>query len=93
MIEELGGILRADLEGFRNEEGFQITWEFVDRVKGECAMAVLDPNDHWIAFRMDLGNKQHREAFCEGRIPSGLQTWDLGPARILQGVGEGVIDE
>jgi hypothetical protein len=83
MIEELGGILHADLEGFRNEEGYQITWEFVDSAEGECAMAVLDPNDHWIVFRMDLGNAQYREAFCAGRIPPDLQTWDVGPARIL----------
>jgi hypothetical protein len=86
MIDELRGILHSDLEGFRNEEGFQITWEFVDSVKGECAMAVLDPNDRWIAFRMELGNKEHRAAFCEGRIPPGLNTWNLGSARILKGL-------
>lgn len=83
MIEEREGILHADLEGFSNEDGYQITWEFVDSAMGEWTMAVLDTNDHWIAFRMDLGSKEHRDAFREGRVPPGLQMWDLGSARIL----------
>lgn len=83
LIEELGGVLHADLEGFSNEDGYHITWEFVGSVTGEWTMAVLDPNDRWIAFRMNLGNKKHRKAFCEGRVPPGLKTWDAGPAHPL----------
>jgi hypothetical protein len=82
LIENLGGILHADLEGFSIEDRYQITWEFSSKAVGEWTMAVLDGNDHWIAFRMDLGNKEHRKAFCAGRIPPDLKTWDIGSARI-----------
>jgi hypothetical protein len=83
IIKKRGGIVYADREGFSIEHGFQITCEFDADATGEWTMALLDANEHWITFRVDLGNKEHREAFCEGRIPPGLQTWDAGPARML----------
>lgn len=67
-----GGILQADHEGFSNEDGYHILWQFADAVDGEWAMAVLDEG-RWRKFRMDLGNREHREAFLRGVVPAGIQ--------------------
>jgi len=66
-------ILQADSEGFRNEDGYHILWQFSDSVDGSWWMAVLDGN-MWKSFEMDLGNKDHRTAFFEGRAPSNVST-------------------
>lgn len=76
--EMAGGILQADLEGFSNREGDHILWQFSDRASGRWRMAVLGPEGKWIAFEMDLGNKAHREAFLEGRVPVGVVTSGKG---------------
>jgi hypothetical protein len=34
IFQELGGIMQADGEGFSDEEGFHILWQFPDTVKG-----------------------------------------------------------
>lgn len=64
-------ILQADLEGFTNEEGYHILWQFSDSVSGPWNMGVLQ-DDTWYHFRMDLGDPVHREAFLNGEIPSDL---------------------
>ncbi len=66
------GIFQADLEGFSNEQGYHILWQFSDSVDGEWAMAVLE-RDKWRSFKMDLGNKKHRTAFFEGKVPSDVK--------------------
>lgn len=68
---EAGGIIQADGEGFSNEEGYHILWQFSQRVTGSWWMAVLQ-NGSWVRFQMDLGNRQHREAFIAGRVPDGV---------------------
>ena len=65
-----GGILQADNEGFSNEEGHHILWQFSDNVSGEWWMAVLK-DERWHKFKMDLGNTEHRAAFQRGQIPEG----------------------
>ncbi|MFI5379756.1 MAG: hypothetical protein ACHRHE_10695 [Tepidisphaerales bacterium] len=67
--ETVGGILQADLEGFSNEDGCHILWQFSDDVKGDWNMAVLNSDGQWTKFNMDLGNREQRRAFLEGRIP------------------------
>jgi hypothetical protein len=67
------GIIQADGEGFSNEEGFHILWQFADSVTGEWWMGVLQ-NGKWVHFQMDLGNKNHREAFLLGKVPKGVKT-------------------
>ncbi len=67
-----GGILQADGEGFSNEDGFHILWQFSEDVTGPWAMAVLK-DDRWHPFQMDLGNPQQRDAFRQGEIPSGVE--------------------
>src|SRR5690242_19403354 len=67
---QAGGILQADGEGFCDEDGFTILWQFSDRASGKWNMGVLQ-NGRWIHFEMDLANEQHREAFLQGEVPEG----------------------
>lgn len=61
-------IFQADAEGFSNEDGYHILWQFSDSVKGPWQVAVLR-DGHWISFEMDLGNRSHRKAFLDGKVP------------------------
>ena len=69
----LGGILQADGEGFSNEDGYHILWQFPEDVTGTLNMAVLDPASRWIPFEMDLGDPEHRRAFLAGQVPEGAR--------------------
>jgi len=69
---QVGGILQADREGFTNEDGDQITWDFSDRVAGLWNMASLK-GDKWVAFRMELSDKKQREQFLDGEVPKGVE--------------------
>ena len=69
--ESAGGIIQADGEGFSNEEGLHILWQFSGRATGPWWMAVLREGE-WATFQMQLDNREHREAFCRGEIPAGL---------------------
>ena len=64
-------ILQADGEGFTNEEGYHIVWQFSDSVSGPWNMAVLQ-DGVWRQFTMDLGDPDHRAAFLEGSVPDDL---------------------
>jgi hypothetical protein len=64
-------ILQADGEGFTNEEGYHIVWQFSDSVSGPWNMAVLQ-DSVWRQFTMDLGDPDHRAAFLEGSVPDDL---------------------
>jgi len=66
-----GGIFQSDAEGFTNEEGYAILWQFSDEVKGEWNMAVHDGDGQWVRFTMDLGNPAQREEFWQGKVPKG----------------------
>ena len=69
---EAGGILQADGEGFSNEDGYQIVWQFSDRASGPWWMAVRR-GETWVYFQMELSNKAQREAFLKGEVPVGAQ--------------------
>jgi hypothetical protein len=69
---QVGGILQADQEGFYDEEGYHILWQFSDSAKGTWWMGVLKDRD-WVHFEMDLGNRSHREAFFQGEVPKGAK--------------------
>lgn len=69
-----GGIIQADGEGFSNESGCHILWQFSPDVAGDWHMAVLDRDGRWIAFEMDLGRAEHRDAFFRGEVPPGVIT-------------------
>lgn len=74
--ESVGGILQADGEGFTNEDGYHILWQFNDESAwGEWWMAILR-DSRWHNFKIDLGNEAHREAFKAGEIPAGVECED-----------------
>ena len=68
LMERGDAILQADGEGFTNEEGFHIVWQFSDAAAGPWNMAVLQ-DGVWHQFAMDLGDPDHREAFLAGEVP------------------------
>jgi hypothetical protein len=68
-----GGILQADQEGFSNELGHTILWQFGNHVTGTWNAAILANDGRWINFEMDLGNEEHRKAFLQGSVPSGAK--------------------
>jgi hypothetical protein len=72
-------IIQADSEGFTNEDGYQIVWQFSDSVSGPWNMGVLQ-DGIWHHFEMDLGDPDHRVAFLKGRVPHDLSdTLASGP--------------
>jgi hypothetical protein len=71
--DSVGGIFQADHEGFSNEDGDHILWEFDDSVTGPWNMAVLGPDGDWIPFEMELGDRRQREAFWAGEVPDGAK--------------------
>jgi hypothetical protein len=64
-------IIQADNEGFTNEEGFHIVWQFSDSVSGPWKMGILQDGT-WYHFSMDLGDPDHRAAFLNGEVPEDL---------------------
>lgn len=72
--EHAGGILQSDGEGFSDEEGYTILWQFSDRVTGTWNMGVIK-DGRWLHFAMDLGNEQHRKAFLSGEVPDGAKNF------------------
>ncbi len=66
---KIGGILQADDEGFSNEDGYHILWQFADDVTGDWSCAVLNEKGEWERFVMDLGDKAQRKDFQEGKVP------------------------
>ena len=64
-------IIQADNEGFTNEEGYHIVWQFSDSVSGPWNMGILKDGT-WYHFEMDLGDPDHRAAFLSGEVPDDL---------------------
>lgn len=75
LLAQAGGIIQADNEGFSNEEGYHILWQFDEDVEGAWWMAVLK-NGKWVKFEMDLGDPDHRAAFQAGKVPGGVSLAD-----------------
>ena len=73
ILANTGGITQADSEGFSNESGFHILWQFSDDVEGEYDMAVKTLFGNWTNFRMDLGDLKQREEFWKGKVPRGAK--------------------
>jgi hypothetical protein len=73
---KVGGVLQADSEGFTNEDGYNILWQFSDGAKGKWNMAILE-NEKWIPFEMDLGNAEQRREFFDSRCLRALVCFKL----------------
>lgn len=67
------GILQADNEGFANEDGYHILWQFSDDVTGDWSCAVINANGGWDKFVMNLGDTTQRKEFQEGKIPHNVK--------------------
>ena len=67
--ERTGGLLQSDGEGFSNEGGYHILWQWDESVSGDRYCAVLDEEGEWQRFRMDLGDHFQRMAFRAGLVP------------------------
>jgi hypothetical protein len=64
-----GGLLQADGEGFSNEQGYHILWQFADNVSGEWRCAVRNWMGNWKNFILDLGDPVQRQEFQDGKVP------------------------
>ncbi|HLO03924.1 MAG TPA: hypothetical protein VK191_12520 [Symbiobacteriaceae bacterium] len=64
----VGGIQYVTDEGFTNEEGYQVTWEFPPDATGTWWMAMMKEGA-WSRFEADRGNPLHKALFESGRIP------------------------
>jgi len=73
-------ILQADGEGFTNEDGFHIVWQFSDSISGPWNMGVYK-DDIWFHFKMDLGDPDHRAAFLAGEVPEDLSAVPITGSR------------
>ena len=63
------GILQADDEGFSNEDGYHILWQFPDDVTGDWNCAVINSMGKWDNFTMDLKDRTQRIQFQNGEVP------------------------
>jgi hypothetical protein len=63
------GILQADNEGFTNDDGYHILWQFPDNVTGDWSCATINQSGQWQNFIMDLGDTTQREEFQNGKVP------------------------
>ncbi len=63
------GILQADGEGFSNEDGYHILWQFSDMVTGDWSCAVRNWLGKWDKFVIDLGDTTQRKEFQAGKVP------------------------
>lgn len=70
---KVGGILQADEEGFSNEDGYHILWQFSDDVEGQWNCGVLNDQQEWEYFNMDLENPEQVKAFKAGQVPAGAR--------------------
>lgn len=70
--EYAGGILQSDNEGYSNEQGYHILWQFPEGAKGRWNMAILNSVGEWVGFNMNLLNIKHKAAFCDGKVPEGI---------------------
>jgi hypothetical protein len=69
---EVSAILYAENEGWSNEDGYQITWQFGDppsRTEEEWWVAVLANNDEWQTYCINLAKPEDIRFFREGNLP------------------------
>jgi len=68
--ENLQGIVHLENEGFTNETGAQITWEYSTPESGDLKVATLNKNGtEWIEYTLDLANQAHCKMFMAGEVP------------------------
>ncbi|WP_437524633.1 hypothetical protein WME79_36385 [Sorangium sp. So ce726] len=68
---ETTGLIYADGEGWSNQDGYQITWEFSESRahEGDWWVAVLGDDGEWQTFCIELSDPDDQRTFREGRAP------------------------
>ncbi len=69
--KKFGGILQADNEGYSNQDGYHVLWQFNGPQQGELEAAVMDDAGRWQGFVMDMGDPVQVAAFQQGEVPAG----------------------
>lgn len=65
----LRGVYQIKDEGFTNESGDIILWDFPFSATGQRVMAVKTITGRWKTFLMDLESTIQRKSFFRGRLP------------------------
>jgi len=65
----LGGIVQIKDEGFTNESGDIVVWEYPDSATGIQTMAVRKFPGIWKRFDMNLASIDQRKKFLSGKVP------------------------
>jgi hypothetical protein len=69
IMSRTNGIIQADGEGFSNEEGDHILWQFEDEeIEGELFVAVLDNKGKWQKYEIELSNPTDQKKFKNGKF-------------------------
>jgi hypothetical protein len=69
IMSRTSGILQADGEGFSNDEGDHILWQFEDdEIEGELFVAVLDNKGKWQKYEIELSNPLDQKKFRNGKF-------------------------
>lgn len=64
-------IIQSNNEGFTNEDGFHILWQFTSKdIHGKCYSAILDRSGSWVPFILDLSNEDQILDFQDGIVPN-----------------------
>lgn len=70
----LRGIFQIKDEGFTNESGDLIVWDFPYSAAGKRVAAIRSFTGRWKTFEMDLESMVQRKAFFSGRLPKNIKT-------------------
>jgi len=63
------GIFQYSDEGFTNESGDLVLWDYPFSITGKRIAAVKDFTRRWKTFEMDLESINQRKDFFEGKVP------------------------
>ncbi|MCB9480789.1 MAG: hypothetical protein H6681_05090 [Desulfobacteraceae bacterium] len=63
------GIFQYIDEGFTNESGDLVLWDYPFSITGKRIAAVKDFTGRWKTFEMDLESINQRKSFFEGKVP------------------------
>ncbi|MDY0361920.1 MAG: hypothetical protein RBR08_10735 [Desulforegulaceae bacterium] len=63
------GIFQYIDEGFTNESGDLVLWDYPFSITGKRIAAVKDFTRRWKTFEMDLESINQRKSFFEGKVP------------------------
>ena len=72
--DSVGGIMQADGEGFSNEDGFHILWQFSGSAKGLWSMALIREGK-WEVFQMQLTTEDTARHSAAARFPQESRLW------------------